>query len=126
MGAFMVRTLCVFFGLVFFAIGILGFIPQFMSDGKLLGVLHVNAAYNVLFLIAGSLAIWASSKRRGAKLYFQIAGILFLIFALFGFYHWNMPSLWIIANSPINSSIHLLFAILLLYLGFFTKPPARE
>jgi len=55
------KTVTLVFGLFYFAIGVLGFIPGITvsttvpGQGLLLGILTVNAIHNILHLVAGKL-----------------------------------------------------------------------
>jgi hypothetical protein len=44
------------FGIIYLLIGLAGLIPAFYFGGRLLGLMHVNAADNVLHLIVGIVA----------------------------------------------------------------------
>jgi hypothetical protein len=53
------RPYCMVLGVVYLAVGILGFIPALLVDGEmLLGLFHVNAAVNVLHLVVGAAAAY--------------------------------------------------------------------
>lgn len=44
------------FGIIYLLIGLAGLIPAFYFGGRLLGLMHVNAADNVLHLVVGIVA----------------------------------------------------------------------
>jgi len=47
------------FGIIYLLIGLAGLIPAFYFGGRLLGLMHVNAADNVLHLVVGIVAAGA-------------------------------------------------------------------
>ena len=53
----MVKTLGMLFGIVFLAVGVLGFVPGVTSDVNgmpmLLGIFHVNTAHNLVHIVSG-------------------------------------------------------------------------
>ncbi|MFL5628778.1 MAG: DUF4383 domain-containing protein [Ktedonobacteraceae bacterium] len=44
------------FGVIYLLIGLAGLIPAFYIDGRLLGLMHANAADNILHLVVGIVA----------------------------------------------------------------------
>jgi Domain of unknown function (DUF4383) len=44
------------FGIIYIIVGIAGLIPALYFDGRLLGLMHINAADNVLHLVVGIVA----------------------------------------------------------------------
>ncbi len=44
------------FGIIYIIVGIAGLIPALYFDGRLLGIMHINAADNVLHLVVGVIA----------------------------------------------------------------------
>ena len=44
------------FGIIYIIVGIAGLIPALYFDGRLLGLMHINAADNVLHLVVGVVA----------------------------------------------------------------------
>ena len=82
----MVKSTAVIFGVVFMAIGILGFVPAVAPDGMLLKIFHVNAAYNVVHLDTGIVALLCAMSGAGAaRTFFRIFGIVYAIVAILGF-----------------------------------------
>lgn len=44
------------FGIIYIIVGVAGLIPALYFDGRLLGLMHINAADNVLHLVVGVVA----------------------------------------------------------------------
>jgi hypothetical protein len=44
-------------GIVYLLVGVLGFVPALVTDHKLLGIVHINLADNVLHLAVGAIAV---------------------------------------------------------------------
>jgi Domain of unknown function (DUF4383) len=83
-------------GLVFFAVGILGFVPVITnhvgrmelagheSPSELLGVFHVSVLHNVVHLLFGVVGVVASRSLRSARLYLLIGGAVYLLLLVYG------------------------------------------
>jgi hypothetical protein len=118
------KSAAIGFGTAFLLAGILGFVPAAAPQGMLLGVLHVNAAHNVVHLLTGAVALWASTAGESAsKLFFQVFGAVYGLVALLGFAYGDEPILGLIANNHADAWFHLVVAASSLYLGF--APLAR-
>ena len=68
----MAKSLGMLFGIVFLAVGILGFVPGVTKDEMLLGIFHVNVVHNVVHLVSGAIFLFASMSGAGAaRSYFR-------------------------------------------------------
>ena len=86
----------------------------------LFGILHVNAAHNVVHLITGAVALLAAYKGRWAsQLFFQVFGITYGL-AILGFIAGDRLVMGI-ANNLVHAWFHLIVAAVSLYLGFSMK-----
>jgi hypothetical protein len=117
------KKLAVVFGVVFLVVGALGFVPALTPDGHLLGLFHVNPLHNVVHLASGAVALWVGlTSERGAKLYFQIFGLVYAVVAILGFIYDDRPILGLVANNAADTRLHVVIAVAALYLGFLMKP----
>jgi hypothetical protein len=115
----MLRTAAKVFGIVFLVIGVLGFVPGITTDDHLLGIFHVNAAHNIIHLLSGAAALWASSTSTlASRRYFQIFGIVYALVALLGMFYGDEPLLGFIAHNGADVILHVLIAAASLWLGF--------
>ncbi|MDO8561444.1 MAG: DUF4383 domain-containing protein [bacterium] len=112
------------FGVVFVAIGVLGFVPGITSDGSLLGIFQVDTMHNIIHLITGVLAFWAASGAgKNARLFFQVFGVVYAIVTVVGFMQGDTV-LGIIAVNMADNVLHLVIAVGALYVGFGMKEAA--
>ena len=122
------KKIAVVFGVIFVAIGVLGWIPAVTPGGKLLGVFDVNTAHNLVHLVTGIVAIIVGmSSDQVSKTFFQVFGVIYALVAVLGFYSGDQPLLGIVANNAADSVLHVVIAVVALYLGFGMKaeaPPA--
>ena len=82
----MAKTLGMLFGIVFLAVGILGFVPGVTTNDMLLGIFMVNAAHSVVHIVSGVIFLIASMSGAGAaRLWFQIFGVIYAVVAVLGF-----------------------------------------
>jgi hypothetical protein len=73
----MAKTLGMLFGVVFLAIGILGFVPGITTNDMLLGIFMVNKAHSIVHITSGAIFLVASMSGAGAaRLWFQLFGVV--------------------------------------------------
>jgi hypothetical protein len=115
----MLKSVAVVFGVIVFAIGVLGFIPQVTEEGKLLGIFHVNDAHNLIHVLTGLIGIYCGTKGECAsRLFFKVFGVVYAMIAALGFYYGDLPILGVIANNSADNILHVVIAVVALYLGF--------
>lgn len=116
----MLKRAAMIFGVAFIAAGILGFVPGITTaDGYLLGIFHVNAAHNIIHLASGAVALYAGMQSESlARMYFQVFGVIYAVVALLGLFYGREPLLGFIAHNPADVVLHLVIAVVALYLGF--------
>ena len=83
-------------GIVFLAVGVLGFIPgittnydtlQFAghhSEAKLLGLFQVSILHNIVHLLFGVAGLLLAKTIAGAKRYLIVGGIIYLVLFVYG------------------------------------------
>ena len=114
----MLKNIAIAFGIVFIIVGILGFVSAVTPNGLLRGYFEVNPAHNVVHLATGVVAlIVAFASEKAMRLFFQIYALV----ALMGFFMGNQPLLGIVAINAADNWLHVLIAIVALYLGFGMK-----
>lgn len=59
-----VRNIALILGVFYAAIGLLGFVPATLENGQLFGLLAVSPVNNLVHLVTGLVAIWASQMAR--------------------------------------------------------------
>src|SRR6266481_5194314 len=104
----MAKTLGMLFGIVFLAVGILGFVPGVTSDVNGMPMLLA------IFLFA------AMSSAGAARLWFQTFGGIYAIVAVLGFMNPAGPLLGMISNNPPVTYLHVILAAAMLLIGFAT------
>lgn len=121
----MLTTLAKVFGVVFLAIGVLGFVPAFTPNDHLLGIFHVNALHNIIHLASGAVALAAGfSSVKASRMYFQVFGVIYALVTVLGFLSGDNDILGLVANNMADNLLHVVIAGSALYLGFGTKAEA--
>jgi hypothetical protein len=122
----MLKTIAIVFGIIFIAIGVLGFVPFIAPNGMLLGIFHVGPLHNIVHLISGIAAIaMAMAGEATARLYFKIFGVIYAVVAVLGLFYGNAPLLGIMAHNWADVWLHVIIAGVALYLGFgYRERPA--
>jgi hypothetical protein len=122
----MVKTAAILFGLVFLLIGILGFVPAVTTNVNgmpmLLGIFHVNTAHNIVHLASGAVFLLCGLAGPGpSRMFFKIFGVVYALVAVLGFYYGDQPLLGVISSSTPNTWLHVVLALVMLFLGFGTS-----
>ena len=119
----MLSKIAVVFGVVFVAVGVLGFVPAVVPDGKLLGLFEVNTLHNVVHLATGLIAIVVGMNGDGAsRSFFRIFGVIYALVAVLGVVYGEQPLLGFVANNYADVGLHAVIAVVALYLGFAVRP----
>lgn len=127
----MFKKLAIVFGVVFLAVGILGFIPALApehSNGMryLLGLFMVGGVHNVIHLLSGIAALAGAAKsEKYAKLYFQVFGSVYGLVTIIGFIQ-KTTVLGIFDVNTADNFLHLALAVVILGIGFGLKEPASH
>lgn len=116
----LVQKAATVFGAVFVLVGILGFIPAFTPNGHLLGVFEVNGVHNMIHLLSGVAALVMSRTHSGARLYFQVFGIVYGLVTLLGLFYGDNDLLGIVAHNVADIFLHFIITAAALYFGFGT------
>jgi hypothetical protein len=117
------KTIAIVFGIVFAAVGLLGFVPALNPGGKLLGIFDVNAAHNIVHLATGIIALAVGfASDRASKIFFQVFGIVYAAVAALGFFYGDALLLGIVSNNLADTWLHVVIAVIALYLGFMMQP----
>jgi hypothetical protein len=113
-----VQKISLVFGIVFLAIGALGFVlgGSSMSAEPLLGMFKVNIVHNIVHLAFGLWGVVSVRSEKAALSYMQIAGVVYLVLSLLGFF---APSgFGFVPIGGHNIWLHGVLALILLYFGF--------
>jgi hypothetical protein len=113
----MAKSLGMLFGIVFLAVGILGFVPGITKDDMLLGIFMVNKAHSIVHIASGLVFLFASMAG-GASLWFKIFGLVYAVVAVLGFMNPNGMLLGMISNNPADTWLHVVLAAAMLLIGF--------
>ncbi|SRR5579883_1246648 len=116
------RLFAFLFAIGFLAIGVLGYMPNYVTDGNLFGYFETDGMHNLAYIVSGILALLCVASVSAAKWYFRLFGLLFGALAVCGFVfagdlvmtHVNMA----------DNILHLAIAVVLLYLGFIANSRA--
>lgn len=118
----MLKRVAVIFGLLFTAIGILGFIPAFVQSGNLLGIFRVNFEHNIAHLGLGILGILCGVySDYASKVYLIAAGVIYALLAVLGFTQNTDMLLGMIAINTADNWLHTFLALVAFYFAFRSK-----
>ena len=115
----MTKTFGMLFGIVFLAVGILGFVPGITKDDMLLGIFMVNKMHSIVHIASGVVFLLASMAGAGAaSLWFKIFGLVYAVVAILGFMNPNGMLLGMMSNNPADTWLHVVLAAAMLLIGF--------
>lgn len=116
----MLKKLAILFGVVFLAVGVLGFTPLTNDDDLLLGIFQVSALHNVIHILSGVAALVGAMEEKYAKLYFQIFGVVYAVVAVVGWVQ-QTTVLGVIDVNTADNVLHTVLAVAILGIGFGVK-----
>jgi len=116
----MVKTMAWVFGIVFVAVGVLGYVPGVTSDGMLLGLFMVDGLHNIIHLVSGLAALAAAWGLYSSRLYFKVFGAVYAVVTVLGFLG-SGSVLGLIMVNTADNLLHLVIAAAALYIGFGMK-----
>jgi hypothetical protein len=116
----MIKTLAWVFGIVFLAVGVLGYVPGITQDGMLLGIFEVDGLHNIIHILSGLAAVAAAYGLYAPRLYFQVFGAVYGLVAVLGFVQGDTVMGLIMVNMADNL-LHVVIAAAALYIGFGMK-----
>lgn len=115
-------------GIVFLAVGVLGFIPGITTDygeltnfsgvgAKLLGIFGVNILENIVHLAFGVAGLSLARTFAGARAYFLVGGVIYLVVWIYGLAIDVTSSANILGVNAAANWLHFLLGVLMLGVG---------
>jgi hypothetical protein len=80
----MVQKLARILGIVLIAVGVLGFVPQAVTDGKLLGIFPVNGVHNGVHIGLGLWGVLAASSVAASINYLRGQALIYAVLTVMG------------------------------------------
>ena len=118
----MAQKITLVLGIVYVAIGILGFVPGITSDGLLLGIFAVNTLHNIAHLVLGAALIWGSVS----PMITTVNKAMAVVFGVLVIASFVAPIIEQLPLNPPDTILHLASAALTAYLGFFAGSAATS
>ena len=116
-------------GVVFLAVGVLGFIPgitthfgsmsfaSHMSGAKLLGLFQVSVLHNIVHLLFGVAGLVLARTFGGARQYLIVGGIIYLVLFLYGLVVGQNSAANFVPVNTADDILHLLLGLGMVGLG---------
>jgi hypothetical protein len=133
------KTFALIFGIVFLAVGALGFVPNMVHPpaggphdvtmtqgyGDLLGLFPVNLLHNIVHLLFGLWGILASrGSLGGAKSYAKGVAIIYAVLTLMGLLAQTNTTFGLIPIYGNDVWLHAVLALVATYFGFVHRDTA--
>lgn len=130
-------------GVVYVAIGALGFIPGLVSQpaelpgyvdavgvqsgyGYLLGIFPINTAHNIVHLVVGGLGILTAIALDSARYYSGLLAVFYGLLAVMGLIPVANTIFGLIPIYGADVFLHAATALLAVYFGFIATPNLRD
>ncbi|MBI3966769.1 MAG: DUF4383 domain-containing protein [Chloroflexi bacterium] len=129
MSTYLAQRIALVFGIVYVAIGLLGFVPGVTvstaqaGQSLLLGIFAVNRIHNIAHLAVGALLIWAGIS---AEHFSWLGKALAAVFALLVIVSFVAPIAEGVAINLPDTALHLVSALLVGFLAFGSTPARRQ
>ena len=122
----MVQTVALAFGVVYLAVGILGFLPFLggsytQTSSSLLGIFPINLLHNLVHALIG---IAAAASLASSRTFCQVVGVVLLLLGVVGIFVAQPLGLLNIGGPDI--ALHLLTGGILAYFGFAAAAAPRR
>ena len=124
------RTFALIFGVVFLAVGALGFVPSVVQDsmgeglqqhGMLLGLFMISPLHNAAHLLFGVWGLAASRSTGGAVVYFKAVAVIYALLAVLGLIASTADLFGMIPLMGNDVYLHAALAIIAAYFGFVNR-----
>jgi hypothetical protein len=112
------------FGVVFVVVGLLGFVPQAVPNGMLLGIFPVNALHNIVHIALGLWGLMAGGSMAGAVGYMKALAIIYGLLAVLGLIPATADGFGLVPLHGADVGLHAVLALAAAYFGF--GPPAKS
>ncbi|WP_166261247.1 DUF4383 domain-containing protein [Marinobacter salicampi] len=130
-----IRYFALVYGIVFLAVGILGFVPAFLSahgladpelaitagSGLLLGLFPVNVLHNLVHIIFGIWGLVAYKALKPAVTYARAVAVVYAVFVVMGFIPVLQTTFGLVPLYGHNIWLHLILAAGGAYFGWFAN-----
>jgi Domain of unknown function (DUF4383) len=103
-------------GIVFIAVGILGFIPNPLVSPT--GMFAVNTNHNIVHLVSGAVLLAGAYSSLGAALALKIIGVVYGAVAVLGLYVGPGMLLGLVHVNAADNWLHVVLAVVILAAGF--------
>lgn len=114
----MEKTIVTVLGIVFVAIGLLGFV-----NDPILGIFDVDTLHNIVHLLSGVLALGAVGMGMDAvRTYAKVLGVVYALVAVAGLLMSGDMILGLFVTNMADDLLHVVLAAVLLYAGFGNRP----
>ena len=108
------KMAAIIIGIVFVLVGLLGFF-----NNPVLGLFEVNAAHNIVHILAGVVLLAGAYTTLGASMSLKIIGVVYAIIAVLGFFMvTDGMLLGFIAHNAADLWLHVVLAVIILLAGF--------
>jgi uncharacterized protein DUF4383 len=131
------RNFALVFGIVFLAVGVLGFIPSMVQPaadgyevtmtqghGQLLGLFPVNMLHNIVHILFGIWGLLAYRSLSGAKMYARGVAIIYAVLTVMGLIPATNTTFGLIPLHGNDVWLHAVLALVAAYFGWMHRDTA--
>jgi hypothetical protein len=116
------RLAAIVIGIVFLAVGILGFIPNPLVSET--GLFAVNTVHNLVHIVSGLVLLAGAYTALGSAMGLKIIGVIYGLVAILGLIVGPGMLLGLIHINAADNWLHVLLAVVILAAGFLLPDEA--
>lgn len=106
------------FGIVFIAVGMVGFVPPLVPNGNLLGVFPVNAAHNALHIVLGVWGLAVAKSAANSLMYARGLTVIYGLLTVLGLVPTTNTLFGLAPIGGLDVALHAVLALASAYVGF--------
>jgi hypothetical protein len=114
------RQFAQIFGAIYLLVGILGFVPQLVTNGALLGLFPINAIHDGVHIVLGLWGLFSAGSMVRAVMFCRGFAVLLLVLGVYGLFGWSsaLPTDWLVPLGGYDSLLHLGSGLIAAYFGW--------
>jgi Domain of unknown function (DUF4383) len=134
------RQFVLVFGIVYVAVGVLGFVPGINQPPPagapplvvnafyafLLSLFAINVLHNLFHIVVGLIGIGVQGSQAGARLYCRVLAVVFVLLTVFGLVPMLNTTFGLIPLYGLDAALHALTAVALAYFGWLARPAGSQ
>jgi len=114
------RQFAQIFGAIYLLVGIVGFVPQLVWNGALLGIFPINAWHDAVHIVLGLWGLASAGSMARAVMYCRSFAVILAVLGIYGLFglYGPLPTDSVVPLGGNDAYLHLGSAIIAAYFGW--------